>query len=263
MNMSDDHLLAGAYALGALDRDESTAFEAHLARCESCRDEVAGLTETAARLAVAVPAAVSEPLLDRVMQQVRATPQLPPVHAPPGRINGNPSPPPVPARFLDTGGSVTPLRRRAARPRRRALAAAAVIALALAGVTTATRLIAERNHRNELAAVIEDPAARHVALRGVPGEPATGSVSLHVQPSGDAVVDASSLAALDPTKTYELWFLDDQGAHSAATFTPDDSGVARVRFRAPVSDPDLFGVTVEPAGGSDAPTSPIIFQGEA
>jgi anti-sigma factor RsiW len=271
MMTADDHLLAGAYALGALDRFEAAAFEAHLARCAACRTEVAELTETAALLATAVPAPVSEPLLDRVLQQVRATPQLPPVEPSPGRsINGHPTVPPV--RHAAPGGpppSPTPLapRREARRARpgaRRWLSAAAAIVLVLLAGTITARLIAERAPERQLAAIVEDPGSNRFALRGVGPNPVPVSLGVYVRPgTGEAVVDARSLPALDPGRTYELWFMAEDGALRAATFSPDETGTARVGFTAPVGDPAGFGVTVEPAGGSDQPTSGLVFQGEA
>ncbi|MBV8479534.1 MAG: anti-sigma factor [Actinobacteria bacterium] len=52
----DLHDLTAAYALDALDADESEAYEQHLGRCEDCRAQLAELTETAAALAFAAPA---------------------------------------------------------------------------------------------------------------------------------------------------------------------------------------------------------------
>ena len=49
--MSDIHALSGAYAVDALDDDERTEFEQHLAVCAECRAEVASFRETAALIA--------------------------------------------------------------------------------------------------------------------------------------------------------------------------------------------------------------------
>ena len=51
--MEDDraHDLTAAYALDALDPEEREGFEAHLAQCERCRDEVAELSAAASALA--------------------------------------------------------------------------------------------------------------------------------------------------------------------------------------------------------------------
>jgi anti-sigma-K factor RskA len=47
----DVHDLTAAYALDALDGDESEAYERHLGQCEDCREQLARLNETASALA--------------------------------------------------------------------------------------------------------------------------------------------------------------------------------------------------------------------
>jgi len=75
--MSDLHETAGAYAVDALDSAELAEFEAHLATCEICRDEVAELCETAAELSLLVLAEPPPGLRDDIMATIRVTPQLP------------------------------------------------------------------------------------------------------------------------------------------------------------------------------------------
>jgi anti-sigma-K factor RskA len=263
MMTTDDHLLAGAYALGALDRPEQLAFEDHLDHCAACRTEVAELTATAALLAAAEPAPVDQPMFDRVMSQVRATPQLPPRQPGAGHLNGTgrkvgeaaverPTGPPP-------GGTIVPMRPRTAmRQTRWWLRAAAVIVVAVVAGSAATRLAGERARDAELAAIIAEPAGQHLTLRGEgPGE-----VRVHVH-AGQAALDARGMPALDPSKTYELWFMAGGTPYRAVTFEPDDSGTVRLAFTPPVAEPDAFGVTVEPVGGRDVPTPPIVLQASA
>ena len=60
-------------------------------------------------------------------------------------------------------------------------------------------------------------------------------------------------------KVYELWYINDSGARPAGTFTvPNDGRTWRVLDGEMVAG-DVVGVTVEPAGGSDQPTTqPIV-----
>jgi anti-sigma-K factor RskA len=271
---ADDHLLVGAYALGALDRSEAAAFEAHLARCEACRGEIAGLTEAAALLATVVAVPVPEPLLDRVLEQVRVTPQVAPDTAPPAKVNGSvppagftasrTAPAPGSTSAPRRAGPTSGPRRPARAPATRWLAAAAVVVAVLAAGTMAIRLVGVRSQASQWAAVIDDPAATHVPLRPVSSPSAgAGGVDVHLQPGGPAVVDARALPPLDADHTYELWFMAGGRPVRATTFSPGDDGAARVGFTAPVADPDGFAVTVEPAGGRDTPTLPLVFQAEA
>jgi len=52
----DIHDLTAAYALDALDADETREYEAHLAQCVRCRADLSTLSESATALAWAVDA---------------------------------------------------------------------------------------------------------------------------------------------------------------------------------------------------------------
>ena len=71
------HELTAAYALDALDEHDEREYEEHLARCPSCREELASLTEAATSLAYGVESP-SPPagLRDRILQQARVAQQI-------------------------------------------------------------------------------------------------------------------------------------------------------------------------------------------
>jgi anti-sigma factor RsiW len=73
MNDGSPHELSAAYALDALDADELRAYEAHLAGCERCREDVASFRETASALArdIDVPP-LPETLEHRILDAARA-----------------------------------------------------------------------------------------------------------------------------------------------------------------------------------------------
>jgi anti-sigma factor RsiW len=68
----DLHELTAAYALDALEADERSAYEAHLAECERCRADLRDLGETVGALALAAegPAAPAA-LRDRILVAAR------------------------------------------------------------------------------------------------------------------------------------------------------------------------------------------------
>jgi anti-sigma-K factor RskA len=67
------HDLTPAYALDALDETERLEYEAHLATCEDCRDELASMQETAGSLAYAAPAPAPPPQLrERILERARS-----------------------------------------------------------------------------------------------------------------------------------------------------------------------------------------------
>ena len=70
------HEATGPYALHALDPEEQTEFEAHLASCGTCQDEVADFSETAAELSLLSRATPPPSLRDSILVAIQNTPQL-------------------------------------------------------------------------------------------------------------------------------------------------------------------------------------------
>src|SRR5919197_1417385 len=72
--MSEElHSLVAPYALDALEGDEERGFETHLALCERCRDELAGLREAAAALAYGAAGPAPPPELKaRILAEARS-----------------------------------------------------------------------------------------------------------------------------------------------------------------------------------------------
>jgi anti-sigma-K factor RskA len=84
---------------------------------------------------------------------------------------------------------------------------------------------------------------------------------------GSLVFVANHLNQLTADKTYELWLIPTgKGAAPipAGTFRPDADGRAHLVMASLPKGVDVaaFGVTVEPDGGSSAPTMPIVLVGE-
>lgn len=230
---ADVHSLAGPYALDALPPDERASFEAHLASCPTCQSDVTEFRLTGARLGAV---AVEEPppaLKSRVLTEVRKTRQL--------------SPP------------VVPIKRRGV-PRRTWLVAAAALVVAGAGGVTAIQVSAAQQaerERDTVASVLAAPDSRtfHGAVRG------GGTVTLLASPGEDAaVVVLDQLPAAPSGKDYQLWMIHGSRPVSAGVVEHDKTGrVVRVMDES-VQGANGFGLTVEPAGGSDKPTLPTIAE---
>jgi anti-sigma-K factor RskA len=69
----DPHDLTAAYALDALDADETEAYERHLGQCEECREQLAELNDTAASLAFGSVAPAPPPRLRAAILDQAAT----------------------------------------------------------------------------------------------------------------------------------------------------------------------------------------------
>lgn len=230
-----DHLhhLAAAHAVDALDADERRAFETHVPTCPVCTDEVAEYREVAAALAGASAEVPPADLRQRLLDQVADTRQVLPRR---GAV-------------MDELAS----RRRLRRGLRVTAAAAALILAVVVGATAFDR-DGDNDRTPDVAAIAAEPDARLVPLSGE-----GGMVSVIWSPGREQVaVVGSDVAAVADDRTYELWLLDDAGAVPAGLFRPDDDG--RVVFVGDIAGaPTGWGITVEPAGGSPAPTGEILF----
>lgn len=95
--------------------------------------------------------------------------------------------------------------------------------------------------------------------------PVTGGGTATVVWSPDharAAIATSDLPALGKDRVLELWLIDGSGARAAGTFTPGDSGVTWTLLDGTLKPGDSVGMTVEPKGGSKAPTTdPILVVG--
>ncbi|SEF95014.1 Anti-sigma-K factor RskA [Actinacidiphila yanglinensis] len=240
MTTTDPHALTGAYALHALPDEERAAFERHLAGCESCAQEVAEFSATAARLALAAAVPTRPAMREEVLRRVATVRQLPPAAA-----------------------SLDRARRSVWRGRgagRRALAACVAAAVACGGVAVwqyqraqdaGDRAARAQRQVEELAGVLAAPDAKsRVARIG------DGAATLVVSAGRDrAVFVASRMAAPPRGKVYELWFSDGGKMRAAGLMDPDRSSQA-VLLRGKVDGASGIGITVEPEGGSRAPTTP-------
>jgi anti-sigma factor RsiW len=229
------HELTAGYALDALDPEERSAYEAHLPGCEHCQEELASFWETTAALALASSGPEPSPALrERILESERAEP--------PQNV--------VP---------LEPRRRRVAPVLGAVAAVAAVVALALGlwGSSLSSDLDETREalaRQQAAAEILADPSAESVALQA-------GAGRLVVASDGRA---ALVLAGLDPApagKTYEVWIVpggDIASANPAGLF-PGRDGAEIVGLEGTVAPGDVVAVTVEPAGGVDAPTTqPIV-----
>jgi anti-sigma-K factor RskA len=229
------HELAAGYALDALDPDERSAYEAHLAECEHCRQELASFWTTTEALAVTASGPAPSPALrDRILADIRA------------------EPPQNLVRF-------EPRRRRVAPALGAVAATAAVVALGIG--LWASNLSSELDDtrralaRQQAAAqVLVDPAAESVALQ-------QGTGRLIVAPDGQAVLVLDGVDPAPEGKTYEMWIVPggDLAAANRAGLFPGGDGTEVVGLEGTVTTGDVVAVTVEDSGGVDAPTTqPIV-----
>lgn len=234
MSNSDVHTLTGAYAANALPPEERDAFERHLVACAACRVEVSELAATASRLAAATAIPASHALRDRVVAAVADTRQAPPGAAP-----------------------VRPVA--LAWYRRPATAAAAFLLLLASGLGG----LAEHEHRSALsnqataeriAAVTTDPD-RSTHRSWV----ANGGRGTVVSANGMAVFRGTGLQQLPEGRSYQLWRMSRPSPRSARSAGVLGRGGELLAVVSGVRSGDTIALTVEPASGSDRPTTLPVF----
>ncbi|HEY0784587.1 MAG TPA: anti-sigma factor [Acidobacteriaceae bacterium] len=130
---------------------------------------------------------------------------------------------------------------------------------------TVVRLSAEQARARQIVEALGDSTAQRVVLTRTPAQAEPTGRATYVARSGTLIFLASHLAPLPAAKTYELWVLPANGSApvAAGTFRPDERGDASMVAAGltPGVTAKGFGVTVEPAGGSAAPTMPIVLSG--
>jgi anti-sigma-K factor RskA len=240
------------YALGELTGEERVALETHLRECDACRQELEELRGGMGVLAFSVSGA-----------------------QPPSRSG----------KRLMAAIAKEPKRRevrgagRAAwwRPVESAMAAAAVVVVFLLArqngemgrrVVSLEARAAEQQQKLEEAegfvkSLISTDAERFTLVASQTTPQPQGKV-IYVRRRGTVVFLASNMPPLPPQKTYELWLIPKSGAPIAAgLFKPDAHGSATI-LQSPLqagTEAQTFAITIEPDGGSPAPTSKPIMLG--
>lgn len=228
---TDLHTLSGAFAIDALTAEEAEQFRTHLEGCAACREEVGELREAAARMgeveAVAPPAALKA----RVLAAADRTAQQPP--------------------------KVVRLEEREDSGRRRwapRLAAAAAAAVVVAGGAIGIGQIAGDDGTTLQAGVVRVFEAEDARTAEV--DTSQGVVRVATSPGrGEMAVDTSGLRPLDEEHVYQVWSIAD-GTPSSVVVLPDPDRGASMEMPAAGTQ---VAITVEPAGGSEQPTTePIV-----
>jgi anti-sigma-K factor RskA len=233
MTTADIHALTGAYALDAVSGAEREAFERHLSECESGAQEVRVLRETATRLALAAAQDPPPALVACVLDLIKAVRQLPPETTV------------IPLRREERGG----------------------LALRLTGIAAAVLLVAAAalgvlvvRQNDQLDQAWTQAAEMSEILRA-------GDAQLLTEDQGDSgrMVIAMSrtqnrmLVLTDGLQNppaghdFQVWTGHGEEMISAGFLNPEN-GEALLEI-SDFGNADAIGVTVEPDGGSRAPTT--------
>jgi hypothetical protein len=278
----DPRLSTGAFSLDALSAAEAESFERAADASPSLREERDGLVETAGLLGLATtPVAPSERMKTDLMAKLATTPQLPRIErdtaapdAPaPSETPAPDAPAPVatPAPDASLASTAGPAETRArsrwfARPATLVAGIAAAAALFIGGGVVGTAVTGGfgTDALTDVSAsgLAQITAAEDSQRSTVPVEGGGTATLVWSNSLGRSAVVVDGLAPLPDGKVYEAWYIDSEGAAPAGTFTAAGDGTSWHVLAGAMRPGDAIGVTVEPAGGSPAPTTDPILVGQ-
>ncbi|WP_110240301.1 anti-sigma factor [Nocardioides gilvus] len=219
--MNDIHLLSGAYALDALDDLERARFKDHLAQCPDCTEEVASLREAAAFLAEETLMTPPPGLRTAVLTRVSQVRPLPPLAV-----------------------------RRRPKHRFPLLLAAAVAIIAGVGAVAWSPWTNDAAPSDAERVLQASDAQRAVVDLGESGR----ATVVRSVAEDKAVIVTEEMVAPPEGMVFQVWFQtpeDDMVPAGVMEPVPDQTLV----LDGSAADAVGAGITVEPEGGSPAPTS--------
>ncbi|MFJ5698183.1 anti-sigma factor domain-containing protein [Arthrobacter sp. NPDC093139] len=240
--------LAEVYALDAVSDAERRAIEEYVRTApeserESFNERVRQARET---LAIAF-AAEEEPPADLFGRIVAQLPEKPAAeHA------AAPAAQPPAADNLAAARERRNNRRRASGMRNWLIGVAAAAVIALGGVGVGAYMA---NQNDPLTQVLQAQDVRQATVEVSGGGTATVSISS----SKDAlVVRMKDVPAPPPGKVYQMWLIPKDGSTPVSQGLMDEEALSKPAVVKGISSAAALGITVEPAGGSAAPTSPTV-----
>lgn len=231
-----------AHALSALDAGEAQALNEHLAECAECRQELANWEKTASALALdAKPMEPSAEVRQRIMDAVQAPERA---HEKDARVV-----PFTPARrnVWTSFGSLG------------AIAAMILFVALIVGIVVLWQQNRALREENEIVKLLTEPGSRLSELKGT-AQASGATAKLAYDRNGRALLLAHGLPRAPQGKEYQLWFIVGSNPPlPGKSFAPDDGGRGTLRDQVPpqARDSVVFAITLEPTGGSHAPTGQI------
>ncbi len=117
---------------------------------------------------------------------------------------------------------------------------------------------------SEISTVLDSPRLRVLALKGQAGVAESSSGKIYWDEQANKWIVSAKLPPAPEGKVYQLWFVTPEEKISAGLIETDSSGKGFALVDGPGDASRLAAaaITLEPAGGSDQPTSPIYMLGQ-
>ncbi|MGH3544818.1 MAG: anti-sigma factor [Mycobacteriales bacterium] len=231
-----------AYAMDTGDEPERPKVQRHLRECSSCMNEIATLAGVGRVLLAGSEAAPPPELRERIIAAVRQTPQIDsaPQTTPREIASQRFAPREVALRFKRRRGGFT-----------LAMAMAAVLLTFFVGSLLTERDTPNSNTADSPPAIVKVLQAQDAVARSVSTDNG-GALTVTTSVLNKASVAVMSrLAEPPPGHVYQLWLI---GPHNVRSAGISSSGSAQ-QLVPRLEDATTIGLTIEPSGGSEQPTT--------
>ncbi len=267
--MLEEHVfdLLPGYALGCLDEDDLLKVARHLPECVVCRSELSTYWAAADQLALAAPLRTPSPdLKAKILRRAEAgsafTVPFPAVQMPVVQ-------PPQTARPYENTNRLASGRSPGLRDFLRslwaqrvgmALGALALLLIVFMGVSNL--LLWQRV--NDLQARVPQGDMQLIRLEGTNNAPQASGYLMAFQNEVYGTLVVENAPPLEPGHQYQLWLIRDGKRTSGGVFSVSEDGYGSLEVWAkqPLNTYPSFGITIEPAGGSPAPTGKKVLGGD-
>jgi anti-sigma-K factor RskA len=244
--MSEVHVvdLLPGYALEILDEEEMLEVARHLSHCVPCTRELETYLETTNQLAYSVPEHIPAPeLRAKVLRSVEHAARQ---AASPVNDIAKMS---VWERVWSLFGPQAGL----------ALGVLAFLLVLFLGINN--YMLWQRV--NDLEARVPGNNVQIVRLDGTTSAPQSVGYMIVFKNNHYGSLTVENAPVLDATQQYQVWLIKNGERTNGGVFSVNDSGygVLQVYSKQPLETYDSFGITIEPAGGSPAPTGERILGG--
>lgn len=242
--------LGSLYALGALPPPERDAYVDHLRQCSFCRGQVSQFCGVTALLLEALDEPAASPALrGRILAQVRA------------ELAAEAKPAPEKSRGWITWqwpGWLAPI----------PAAAIGLLVLAVVGLAAWNFNLSTKLKNQEIALAEQRQLRGAVAaggsvstLAGTEAAPGASATLVQDPAGGRSFLLLRSLPPLPADLEYQIWRIKGAQPVGVGTFLPAGGAEQMVVLGADFAGADAIGVSIEPRGGSPAPTGPIVLLG--
>lgn len=241
--------LAEVYALDALSDAERAAIEAYVsaapeAERQAFHERVRQARETLATTFTAEEEPPAD-LFDRIVAQL-------PAHSADVSAPAAPAAPPPVTDQLSAARERRNVRRRSAGMRNWLIGVAAAAVIALGGVGVGAYVA---NQNDPLTQVLQAQDVRQATVEVSGG----GTAIVSIAPSKDALVVRMKDVPPPPEgKVYQMWLIPKDGTSPVSQGLMDAEALSKPAVVKGIHSAAALGITVEPAGGSTAPTLPTV-----